>query len=85
MNSQIIRRNLNKVGNGKTKVKLNSGLREQGLIMQKRKKMWHHKRSSMQLDKDMGHNISNIEVMVLVCWSVEHAERSTLRDIVHRI
>lgn len=57
--------NLNKVGKGKTKVKVGS-LREQGLKMHKRKKMWHHKRGSMQLDRGMGHNNNNIEVRVLV-------------------
>jgi len=30
-----------------------------------RKKMWHHKRGSMQLDRDMGHN-NSIKVRVLV-------------------
>ena len=35
----------------------------------------------MQLDMDMDHN-SNIEVMVLESWSVGHAVRNTLREIV---
>lgn len=39
----------------------------------------------MQLDRDMGHNSSSIEVRVLVGWTVGHAERSTLREIFHRI
>eukprot|EP00253_Pinus_taeda_P027303 PITA_27303 len=41
--------------------------------MQMGKKIWYHKRSLMQLDRDMGHNsINNIEVRALVGWSVGH-------------
>ena len=46
--------------------------------------MWHHKRSSKQLDRDMGYS-NSIEVRVLVGWSVGHAIRSILREIVHKI
>ena len=38
----------------------------------------------MHLDRDMDHS-SSIEVRVLVNWSVGHAVRSTIREIVHRI
>ena len=56
MSSQSIRINLSKDRKGKIKVKVNGSRKEKGLGMQKRKKMWHHKRSLMQLDKDMDHN-----------------------------
>lgn len=61
MNIQSVRMNLSKDGKGKTKVKVNGNLRQKGLRMQMGKKIWRHKRSLMQLDKDMGHN-NNIEV-----------------------
>lgn len=65
--------NLNKDGREKTNVKINGSLRGQGLNMQMGKKMWHHKRDLMKLDKDMGHSSSkNIEVMSFVDWSVGH-------------
>jgi len=67
-----------------TKVKVNDNLRGQGLHVQMRNTMWHHKRDLMQLDMDMGHISSSIEVRALVGWSVGHAVRSTLRDIVHQ-
>lgn len=76
--------NLIKDGKRKTKVKVKESLREQGLKIQGRKKMWHLKRSSMQQDKDMDHN-SSIEVMILDSWSVGHVTRNTLGDIFHRI
>jgi len=38
----------------------------------------------MQLGRDMGHN-NNIEVMVLDSWSVGHAMRNTLGEIVRKI
>ena len=45
-----------------------------------------HKRYLMQLDKDMGHiSRNNIEVRVLVSWSVGHVARNTLREIVNKI
>jgi len=49
MNIQSIRMNLNKDGNGRIRIKerVNGSRKEQGLRMQKRNKMWHHKRSSM--------------------------------------
>ena len=46
--------------------------------------MKNTKRGSMHLDRHVGHN-SSIEAMALVSLSVGHVERSTLRDIVHRI
>jgi len=86
MNSQSIRMNLSKDGRGKTKVKVNGSLRGQGLCMQMRKRMWHHKISLMHLNRDTGQNKNNnIEVLVLVGSSVGHAVRRTLRDIVHKI
>ena len=45
--------------------------------------MWHRKRYLMQLDRDMNRN-NNIEVLVLVSWSVVHVARNTIREIVHR-
>jgi len=47
MNRQSIRMNLSKDGKGKIKVKVNGSRKEKGLRIQKRKKMWHHKRISM--------------------------------------
>jgi len=86
MNNQSLRINLNKDGKGRIriKVRVNGSRKEQGLRMQKRKKMWHHKRSSMQLYMDMDHN-KNIKVMVLDGWNVGQAVRNTLREISHRI
>ena len=78
--------NLSMDGKEGTKVKVNGSLRGQGLRMHMRKRMWHHKRDFMQLDKDMGHISNNsIEVRALVGWSVGHEVRRTLRDIFHRI
>jgi len=74
---------INKDGKGRTKVKVNNSGKEQGLRMQKRNKMWHHKRGSIQLNRDMGHS-SSIEVRALVSWSVRHVVRNTLGEIVHR-
>ena len=75
--------NLSKVGKGKIKVKENGRLREKGLKMQRRKKIWHLKRSLIQLDRVMDHS-NGIEVMVLDGWSVGHAVRNTLGEIVRR-
>lgn len=78
--------NLNMDGKKRTKAKVNVSLRGQGLRMQMIKKIWHHKRDLMQLDRDMGDNSNNnIEVRALVGWSVGHAVRSTLGEIVHII
>ena len=76
--------NLSKDGKGRTKVKVNGSLREQGLRMQRGKKIWHHKRSLMQLDRDMGHN-NNIEVREPVGWIVGHVVKNTLGEIVCNI
>lgn len=84
MSSQSVRMNLNKGGREETMVKVNGILRGQGLRMKMRKKIWYHKRRLMQLDRDMIRS-SNIEVLVPVSWSVGHVERSTLRDIFHKI
>ena len=46
--------------------------------------MWHHKRGSMQLDRDMSCS-SNLEMLVLVSWSVGHVARNTLREFVYKI
>lgn len=75
-------------GREKKKVEVNGSLRGQGLNMQMGKKIWHHKRSLTQLDRNMGHNRSNnnnIEVRVLVIWNVGHVVRRTLGYIVCNI
>lgn len=76
--------NLRKDRKGKTKVKVNGSLGEQGLRMHMGKKIWHHERGLMQLDMDMGHN-NLIEVRALVSWSVRNKVRNTLGDIVCKI
>jgi len=47
MNNQSVRMNLSKDGRERKKVKVNDSLRGQGLNMQMRKRMWHHKRGLM--------------------------------------
>jgi len=84
MNSQSVRMNLSKDGKEMRKVKVNDSRKEQGLRMHMKKRMWHNKRGSIQLDKDMDHS-NKREVMVLVSWSVGNVEKSTLREIFHRI
>ena len=84
MSNKSVRMNINKDEKGRIKVNVNGNQKEQGLRIQKKKKMGHHKRSSMQLDKDMDHN-NKIEVMLLDVWSVGHVVRNTLREIVHKI
>jgi len=47
MNNKSVRMNLKMDGKEGTKVKVNGSLREQGLRMQVRKRMWHHTRDLM--------------------------------------
>jgi len=86
MKNQSIRMNLSMDGKERIKVKVNGSLRGQGLYMQMRKRMWHHKRDLMQQHRFMCHiNNNNIEVRALVCWSVGHVVRRTLGEIIHKI
>ena len=84
MRNKSVRMNLSMDGREKTKVELNGSLRVQGINMQMGKKMWHHNRGSIWLDRDMSRN-SNIEVRVLVSWSVLYVVKNILRDIFDRI
>jgi len=86
MSNQSVSMNLSMDGKEKTKVEVNGSLRGQEMNMQMGKKMWHHKRDLMQLDKDMGHNSSkSIEVRALVGWSVGHVVKNTLGETVRSI
>lgn len=84
MNNQSVIMNISKDGREKTKIKAKDSLIGQGLRKNMRKITWHCKRDLMQLETNTSHN-SNIEVLVLVGWSVQHVARNTLREVFHRI
>jgi len=48
------------------------------------RKIWHHKRSLMQIDKDIDRS-SNIGVRALIGWSVGHVVRNILREVFFNI
>lgn len=77
MRNQSVRHNLNKVGKGKTNLKVNGSQKDHELIMQERNKMSHLTRSLM------GHNMegSRIKVMVKDNCSVGYVARSISREM----
>jgi len=81
MSNQSVRQNLNKVGKGKTKLKVNSNQRKQDLKMQERNKMLQLTISLM--GHDMEGNI--IKVMVRDNCSVGYVARSISRGIIRKI